>query len=61
MDSINTNETKDFKSLNIEDKYIEKLTANHITEPTAVQAQAIPEIAKGTSLLFQSETGTGNA
>ena len=59
MDSINTNETKDFKSLNIEDKYIEKLTANHITEPTAVQAQAIPEIAKGTSLLFQSETGTG--
>jgi len=59
MDSINTNETKDFKSLNIEDKYIEKLTANQITEPTAVQAQAIPEIAKGTSLLFQSETGTG--
>lgn len=59
MDSINTNEAKGFKSLNIEEKYIEKLTANQITEPTAVQAQAIPEIAKGTSLLFQSETGTG--
>lgn len=61
MDSINTTETstKDFSSLGIETKYIEKLAAAQITEPSAVQAQAIPQILSGTSLLFQSETGTG--
>ncbi|MBQ9908336.1 MAG: DEAD/DEAH box helicase, partial [Treponema sp.] len=61
MDSTNTKETKakDFASLKIEEKYIQKLAANQITEPTAVQSQAIPEILAGSSLLFQSETGTG--
>ena len=61
MDSTNTSETKakDFASLGIEEKYTQKLSANQITEPTAVQSQAIPEILKGDSLLFQSETGTG--
>ncbi|MBR1404496.1 MAG: DEAD/DEAH box helicase [Treponema sp.] len=49
----------DFTSLTIEETYTKKLEAHQITEPTAVQAQAIPEILKGTSLLFQSETGTG--
>ena len=49
----------DFTALNIEETYTKKLEAHQITEPTAVQAQAIPEILKGTSLLFQSETGTG--
>ncbi|WP_294427691.1 DEAD/DEAH box helicase [uncultured Treponema sp.] len=63
MDSENTKDisfkAKDFASLEIEEKYIEKLAGFQITEPTAVQSQAIPEILKGTSLLFQSETGTG--
>lgn len=61
MDSTNTKETKakDFASLKIEEKYIQKLAANQITEPTSVQSQAIPEILAGSSLLFQSETGTG--
>ena len=49
----------DFTSLTIDETYTKKLEAHQITEPTAVQAQAIPEILKGTSLLFQSETGTG--
>ncbi|MBQ0051478.1 MAG: DEAD/DEAH box helicase [Treponema sp.] len=53
------NQIKTFSELNIESKYIEKLAANEISEPTAVQAQAIPEILAGKSLLFQSETGTG--
>ncbi|WP_296686293.1 DEAD/DEAH box helicase [Treponema sp. UBA3813] len=49
----------DFTSLNIESKYTNKLNEHQITEATAVQAQAIPEIMTGSSLLFQSETGTG--
>ena len=54
-----TTNAKDFSSLTIESTYTQKLTAHQITEPTAVQTQAIPEILAGTSLLFQSETGTG--
>ena len=54
MDPIKT-----FSELNIEDIYIERLASRQITEPTAVQSQAIPELFAGTSLLFQSETGTG--
>ena len=49
----------DFTSLNIESKYTNKLNEHQITEATAVQTQAIPEIMTGSSLLFQSETGTG--
>lgn len=48
-----------FESLKINPSIIEKLKTVNITAPTAVQAQAIPEILAGTSLLFQSETGTG--
>ena len=53
------NSKKDFSSLEIDEKYCEKLSSHGITEPSSVQSQAIPEIIKGTSLLFQSETGTG--
>ena len=49
----------DFTSLNIESEYTNKLNEHQITEATAVQTQAIPEIMTGSSLLFQSETGTG--
>ena len=59
LENLNTNSTNTFSSLAINKTYIEKLAAAQITEPTAVQSQAIPEILKGTSLLFQSETGTG--
>lgn len=48
-----------FESLKINPSIIEKLKTVNITAPTAVQTQAIPEILAGTSLLFQSETGTG--
>ncbi|MDY2843600.1 MAG: DEAD/DEAH box helicase, partial [Treponema sp.] len=50
---------KSFSELRISEKYIENLKSHEITEPTAVQSQAIPEILGGKSLLFQSETGTG--
>ncbi len=54
MDSI-----KSFSELNIDEKYTARLSEKEIKEPTAVQIQAIPEIMGGSSLLFQSETGTG--
>lgn len=50
---------KSFEALGISGKYIENLKSHGITDPTAVQIQAIPEILAGKSLLFQSETGTG--
>lgn len=61
MDLNITNETQNitFSSLNIQQNYIDKLKESQIIQPTAVQAQAIPELLNGTSLLFQSETGTG--
>ena len=63
MESNKTEKTENssvsFNSLNIENTYTDRLAKVQITEPTAVQIQAIPEILKGTSLLFQSETGTG--
>ena len=52
-------EKQTFDSLKVSEKLIEKLRESNITEPTAVQAQAIPLIFEGKSLLFQSETGTG--
>lgn len=52
-------EIKSFEELGINGKYIENLNNHGITNPTAVQSQAIPEIMNGKSLLFQSETGTG--
>lgn len=53
------NQLQSFSELNINESYISSLSQNQITVPTAVQAQAIPEILAGKSLLFQSETGTG--
>ncbi len=53
------NEITNFEELGIQPEYIEKLLKNEIKEPTKVQAQVIPEIIDGKSVLFQSETGTG--
>ncbi len=48
-----------FKDLGIEDGLCQKLAALGITEPTAVQAKAIPEILAGKNVIFQSATGSG--
>ncbi|MCK9169364.1 MAG: DEAD/DEAH box helicase [Treponema sp.] len=37
----------------------DRLSALSITTPTPVQSKIIPELIKGKSILFQSETGTG--
>ncbi|MBQ7158708.1 MAG: DEAD/DEAH box helicase [Treponema sp.] len=48
-----------FAQLQISQDIATKLSEHEISEPTAVQAQAIPVISQGTSVVFQSETGTG--
>ncbi|MCR5724156.1 MAG: DEAD/DEAH box helicase [Treponema sp.] len=48
-----------FESLGIQETIVSRLQEAGITSPTAVQAQAIPVIFEGTSVAFQSETGTG--
>ena len=48
-----------FLSAGISQELDSRLARLGITEPTAVQAQAIPVMTEGKSLLFQSETGTG--
>lgn len=57
--SVKMNADNTFSSLDISENTVEKLARHGITEPTAVQRQAIPVISEGKSLLFQSETGTG--
>lgn len=58
-EKTDTKEIESFGEIGIEDGLAEKLKAAGITKPTAVQAQAIPKILEGKSILFQSETGTG--
>ncbi|MDE5614619.1 MAG: DEAD/DEAH box helicase [Treponemataceae bacterium] len=48
-----------FGQLPIAQDTVAQLAAHGITEPTPVQAQAIPAIAAKKSVIFQSETGTG--
>ena len=50
---------KTFASLGINASLVEALTNQHITEPTAVQEQAVPAALKGHNLLVQAQTGTG--
>ena len=50
---------KTFASLGINASLDKALTAQHITEPTAVQEQAVPAALKGHNLLVQAQTGTG--
>ena len=50
---------ENFKALGIDDGLVEKLEAAGMTKPTQVQAQAVPKIIGGKSIIFQSETGTG--
>jgi len=43
----------------LSEKINEKLTANGINTPTAVQENIIPKVLEGKNVVFQSETGTG--
>ncbi len=48
-----------FQELGIASQLVERLADLSITTPTKVQQQAIPPLSQGSSLVFQSETGTG--
>ncbi|WP_179030571.1 DEAD/DEAH box helicase [Paenibacillus kribbensis] len=51
--------TLNFESLGIEPDLLTKLAEHEITQPSPVQAQAIPEMMKGKHVLARSQTGTG--
>lgn len=48
-----------FEQLSIRNPYIKKLKELGITEPTPIQAEAIPPISEGRDVIVQSQTGTG--
>lgn len=48
-----------FQELGIAPQLVERLAGLSIQTPTKVQQQTIPPLSRGTSLVFQSETGTG--
>lgn len=48
-----------FREIGIKDDWIQSLEHMGITEPTSVQAQAIPAIQEGRDVIAQSQTGTG--
>ncbi|MGW8959022.1 DEAD/DEAH box helicase [Paenibacillus sp. NPDC055715] len=51
--------TLNFESLGVEQDLLTKLAEHEITQPSPVQAQAIPEMIKGRHVLARSQTGTG--
>jgi superfamily II DNA/RNA helicase len=48
-----------FESLNLNPAIVQAITAAGYTEPTAVQAQAVPEAVAGHDLMVSAPTGTG--
>lgn len=48
-----------FESLNIQQKYVERLQQHGITEPSPIQQQAIPVMLSGKDVIAESQTGTG--
>jgi ATP-dependent RNA helicase RhlE len=48
-----------FKNLNLSGAVLRALEEKGYTEPTPIQAQAIPELLKGRDLLGSAQTGTG--
>jgi superfamily II DNA/RNA helicase len=48
-----------FKETELDPSLLKALEKEHITTPTDVQRQVIPEVLKGRDLIVQSETGTG--
>ncbi len=51
--------TTSFASLGISEKIVSQLEKLGITEPTNIQAQAIPQLLAGKDVVGQSQTGTG--
>ncbi len=48
-----------FKQFKINEKYVDVLVKNYITEPTKIQAESIPHILAKRDLIGKAQTGTG--
>ncbi|MDR6881490.1 DEAD/DEAH box helicase [Bacillus sp. 3255] len=48
-----------FEQLQIAEPYVNKLKEMGVTEPTPIQAEAIPVMKRGSDVIIQSQTGTG--
>jgi len=57
--SAQTAEINTFATLGLDQMIVQQLAAQQITEPTPVQAQAIPELLAGHDLMVSAQTGTG--
>ncbi|MFN0113771.1 MAG: DEAD/DEAH box helicase [Paracoccaceae bacterium] len=49
----------DFKSLGLNDRLLERLAEQSLSEPTPIQAQAIPLVLAGRDVMGLAQTGTG--
>lgn len=49
----------DFRSLGLIDRLLERLAEQNLTDPTPIQAQAIPVVLKGRDVMGLAQTGTG--
>jgi ATP-dependent RNA helicase RhlE len=48
-----------FSSLNLDPQLLRAITEDGYTEPTPIQAQAIPQVLAGRDLMAMAQTGTG--
>ncbi len=49
----------DFKSLGLSDRLLERLAEQSLSEPTPIQAKAIPVVLEGRDVMGLAQTGTG--
>ena len=49
----------DFQSMGLNSSLLQSLESQGFSEPTAVQAQAIPFLLEGQDVLAQAQTGSG--
>ncbi len=59
MNSMTTTKEITFSSLNLAPKILEAITEKGYTNPTPIQAQAIPAILQGQDVMAAAQTGTG--
>ena len=51
--------TQAFANLNLDSAILRAIEESGFTNPTAIQAQAIPVITEGNDLMASAQTGTG--